>query len=102
MTNPLFQTFSILSTQVRVDYMQAAGLRFTADTYSATLPEDSAGVHDVALTQAVGHALNEHLAFTLLNGRGLFDVRPTSGMVHTTGGGALDREQVQSCQVVNF
>lgn len=77
--------------QVSVDFRQISGLQFRFDIYEASIPENQTEVVDVAVVQAVGQALNEHVTFSILNSRGLFSIRETSGVIRTTGQ-PFDRE----------
>jgi len=77
--------------QVSVDFRQISGLQFRFDVYEASIPENQTEVVDVAVVQAVGQGLNEHVAFSILNSRGLFSILETSGVVRTTGQ-PFDRE----------
>lgn len=80
-----------LLVQVSVDYRQASGLQFLVDVYEARIPENAVEIRNVTVVQTIGQALNEHLAFTLLNSKGLFQIKSTSGIVQTTGR-PFDRE----------
>lgn len=74
-----------------VDFRQASGLQFLNDIYEASIPENLIEVRNVTIVHAIGHALNEHLAFTVLNLKGLFEIKSTSGVIQTTGK-PFDRE----------
>lgn len=80
-----------LLVQVSVDYRQASGLQFLVDVYEARIPENAVEILNVTVVQTIGQALNEHLTFTLLNSKGLFQIKSTSGIVQTTGR-PFDRE----------
>ena len=85
--------------QIGVDFMQLSGLHFGADAYYAEIAEDLTEVRNIAVIHAVGHALNEHLTFSVLNPKNLFSIQPTSGVVHTTGS-AFDRELTENYTIV--
>uniref|UniRef100_A0A3Q2ZLK4 FAT atypical cadherin 3b n=1 Tax=Kryptolebias marmoratus TaxID=37003 RepID=A0A3Q2ZLK4_KRYMA len=76
-----------------------SGLRFTLPVYSASIPENIPNVTFVAVVNTVGHRLNDPLKYTLLNPGGRFSIRPTCGVVLTTGV-PFDREEKGSYELV--
>ncbi|XP_071780759.2 protocadherin Fat 3 [Centroberyx gerrardi] len=76
-----------------------SGLLFTFPLYSASIPENIANVTIVTVINAIGHRLNEPLSYALLNPGGRFTIRPTSGVVMTTGV-PFDREERESYELV--
>ncbi|XP_069366544.1 protocadherin Fat 3 [Paralichthys olivaceus] len=76
-----------------------SGLLFTQPLYSASIPENIANVTVVTVVNTVGHRLNEPLKYTLLNPGGRFIIRPTCGVVLTTGV-RFDREERESYELV--
>lgn len=75
------------------------GLQFTFPVYSASIPENIPNVTLVTVVNTVGHRLNEPLKYTLLNPSGRFTIRPTCGVVLTTGV-PFDREERNSYELV--
>lgn len=71
--------------KISVDFTQESGLKFSEEEYYAEILENSTSVEQVAIVQATGHALNEHLTFSILNPSPLFKIGATSGVVMTTG-----------------
>ena len=84
---------------VHVDYTQDSGLQFSQEEYHAEMVENATDVLQVAVVQAMGHALNEHLSFSILNPSDMFVIGQTSGVVETTGV-AFDRETRDNVTVV--
>ncbi|XP_040929728.1 protocadherin Fat 3 isoform X3 [Betta splendens] len=76
-----------------------SGLLFTSPVYSASIPENVANVTLVSVVSTVGHRLNEPLKYALLNPGGRFAIRPTCGVVLTTGV-PFDREEKERYDVV--
>lgn len=69
-----------------------SGLLFTFPVYSASIRENRPNVTVVTVVNTIGHRLNEPLKYTLLNPGGRFEIRPTCGVVLTTGM-PFDREE---------
>jgi len=76
-----------------------SGLRFSRPVYAASVPENSARMAVVTVVSAVGHAPDEPLRYALLNGGGRFWVRPSCGVVMTSGV-PLDREAQDAYELV--
>lgn len=76
-----------------------SGLLFTAPVYSASIPENIPNVTIVTIVNTVGHRLNEPLKYTLLNPGGRFTIRPTCGVVLSTGV-PFDREEKSTFELV--
>ncbi|XP_036974824.1 protocadherin Fat 3 isoform X2 [Acanthopagrus latus] len=76
-----------------------SGLLFTLPVYTASIPENVPNITLVTVVNTVGHRLNEPLKYTLLNPGGRFTIRPTCGVVLTTGV-AFDREEKSSYELV--
>ncbi|XP_047462473.1 protocadherin Fat 3 [Mugil cephalus] len=76
-----------------------SGLLFTFPVYTASIPENIINVTLVSVVNTVGHRLNEPLKYTLLNPGGRFTIRPTCGVVLSTGV-PFDREEKESYELV--
>ena len=76
-----------------------SGFFFTVPVYSASIPENIPNVTVVTVVNTIGHLLNEPLKYTLLNPGGRFVIRPTCGVVLTTGV-PFDREEKESYELV--
>ncbi|KAM6946143.1 protocadherin Fat 3a [Aplochiton taeniatus] len=76
-----------------------SGLSFTQSLYSSSIQENVTNVTKVAVVNAVGNRLNEPLRYTLLNAGTRFRIRPTSGVIQTTGV-PFDREERESYELV--
>lgn len=87
------------SVTVLVREAVESGLLFTYPVYSASIRENAPDVTLVTVVNTVGHRLNEPLRYTLLNAGGRFTIRPTCGVVHTTGV-PFDREEKDSYELV--
>ncbi|XP_056910340.1 protocadherin Fat 3 isoform X4 [Takifugu flavidus] len=90
---------SMASVRVLVRNSIASGLIFTSPEYSASIPENISNVTLVSVVSTVGHRLNEPLRYTLLNAGERFVIRPTCGVVLTTGV-PFDREERDSYELV--
>lgn len=76
-----------------------SGLRFIQSIYSSIIQENVSNITTVAIVNAVGNRLNEPLKYALLNGRNYFQIRPTSGVIQTTGV-PFDREEKEFYDLV--
>uniref|UniRef100_A0A671P5S7 Protocadherin Fat 3-like n=1 Tax=Sinocyclocheilus anshuiensis TaxID=1608454 RepID=A0A671P5S7_9TELE len=76
-----------------------SGLLFSQSTYSSSVLENSVNITTVSIVNAVGNRLNEPLKYTLLNAGTRFTIRPTSGVIQTTGV-PFDREQQELYELV--
>uniref|UniRef100_A0A665T275 FAT atypical cadherin 3a n=1 Tax=Echeneis naucrates TaxID=173247 RepID=A0A665T275_ECHNA len=76
-----------------------AGLSFTHSIYSSSIQENVSNVTKVAVVNAIGNRLNEPLRYTLLNAGRWFRIRPTSGVIQTTGV-PFDREEQEFYELV--
>ncbi|CAB1458016.1 unnamed protein product [Pleuronectes platessa] len=90
---------STASLTVVVREAMDSGLLFTQPLYSASIAENVANVTVVTVVNTVGQRLNEPLKYTLLNPGGRFIIRPTCGVVLTTGV-RFDREERESYELV--
>ncbi|XP_029965052.1 protocadherin Fat 3 isoform X6 [Salarias fasciatus] len=76
-----------------------SGLSFTHSIYSSSIIENISNITKVAVVNAVGNRLNEPLKYTLLNAGTRFRIRPTSGVIQTTGV-PFDREEQEFYELV--
>uniref|UniRef100_A0A8C3AA70 FAT atypical cadherin 3a n=1 Tax=Cyclopterus lumpus TaxID=8103 RepID=A0A8C3AA70_CYCLU len=76
-----------------------SGLSFTHSLYSSSIQENVSNITKVAVVNAVGNRLNEPLKYTLLNAGTSFSIRPTSGVIQTTGT-PFDREEREFYELV--
>ncbi|XP_070826251.1 protocadherin Fat 3a isoform X2 [Chaetodon trifascialis] len=76
-----------------------SGLRFSQSLYSSSIQENVSNITKVAVVNAIGHHLNEPLRYNLLNAGTCFRIRPTSGVIHTTGI-PFDREEQEFYELV--
>ncbi|KAF7647480.1 hypothetical protein LDENG_00171680 [Lucifuga dentata] len=76
-----------------------SGLSFTHSLYSSSIQENVTNITKVAVVNAVGNRLNEPLKYTLLNAGTRFKIRPTSGVIQTTGI-PFDREEQEFYELV--
>ncbi|XP_053703162.1 protocadherin Fat 3 isoform X3 [Synchiropus splendidus] len=90
---------SVASVTVLVREALDSGLAFTYPLYFASIAENVRNVTVLTVINTVGHRLNEPLKYTLLNPGGRFAVRPTCGVLLTTGE-PFDREEEGSFQLV--
>lgn len=90
---------SMASVTVLVREAMDSGLLFTLPVYTASIPENIPNVTIMTIVNTIGHRLNEPLKYTLLNAGGRFAIRPTCGVVLTTGV-PFDREEKDSYELV--
>lgn len=90
---------STASVRVLVRDSVDSGLVFTSPEYSASIPENISNITVVTVVSTVGHRLNEPLRYALLNAGERFAIRPTCGVVLTTGV-PFDREERDSYELV--
>lgn len=90
---------SMASVRVLIRNSIDSGLIFTSPEYSASIPENISNITLVSVVSTVGHRLNEPLRYTLLNAGERFVIRPTCGVVLTTGV-PFDREERDSYELV--
>nr|XP_046244015.1 protocadherin Fat 3a isoform X3 [Scatophagus argus] len=76
-----------------------AGLSFSQSVYSSSIQENVSNITKVAVVNAVGNRLNEPLKYNLLNAGTYFRIRPTSGVIQTTGI-PFDREAQEFYELV--
>uniref|UniRef100_A0A8C7JFI7 FAT atypical cadherin 3a n=1 Tax=Oncorhynchus kisutch TaxID=8019 RepID=A0A8C7JFI7_ONCKI len=76
-----------------------SGLFFAHSLYSSSIQENNTNITKVAVVNAVGNRLNEPLKYTLLNPGTCFRIRPTSGVIQTTGI-PFDREEQEFYELV--
>ncbi len=96
-TDGTFQ--SLASIHVKVEQTIPTGLDFSQNIYQARIMENQTGVEQVSVVQAIGHALNEHLEFHILNPSHMFQIGATSGVVQTLGI-PFDRESQENYTLV--
>uniref|UniRef100_A0A8C1GP78 FAT atypical cadherin 3b n=1 Tax=Cyprinus carpio TaxID=7962 RepID=A0A8C1GP78_CYPCA len=93
------QYFCTALVTVLVREAMDSGLLFSQTTYSSSVLENSVKITTVSIVNAVGNRLNEPLKYTLLNAGTRFTIRPTSGVIQTTGV-PFDREQQELYELV--
>ncbi|XP_077578530.1 protocadherin Fat 3a isoform X2 [Stigmatopora nigra] len=76
-----------------------SGLKFSNDLYTSSIQENVLNITKVAVLNVVGNRLNEPLKYTLLNPGQHFKIRPTSGVIQTTGL-PFDREEKEFFELV--
>uniref|UniRef100_A0A668AXH9 FAT atypical cadherin 3a n=1 Tax=Myripristis murdjan TaxID=586833 RepID=A0A668AXH9_9TELE len=76
-----------------------SGLSFAQSLYTSSIQENVTNITKVAVVSAVGNRLNEPLKYTLLNAGTRFRIRPTSGVIQTTGI-PFDREEQEFYELV--
>ncbi|XP_066555368.1 protocadherin Fat 3 isoform X5 [Amia ocellicauda] len=76
-----------------------SGLYFTHNVYSTSILENRTNITKVAVVSAVGNRLNEPLKYALLNAGTKFRIKPTSGVILTTGV-PFDREEQEFYDLV--
>ncbi|XP_060929197.1 protocadherin Fat 3a isoform X1 [Limanda limanda] len=91
--------YSMALVTILVQEALDSGLSFTHSLYSTSIQENVSNITQVAVVNAVGNRLNEPLKYTLLNSGTRFKIRPTSGVIQTTGI-PFDREEQEFYELV--
>ncbi|XP_028838817.1 protocadherin Fat 3 isoform X3 [Denticeps clupeoides] len=91
--------FSTALVTVLVKEAMDSGLLFTQAFYASSVLENNTNITIVTVVNAVGNHLNEPLKYSLLNAGTRFTIRPTSGIILTTGV-PFDREEQESYELV--
>ncbi|XP_043928134.1 protocadherin Fat 3 isoform X2 [Protopterus annectens] len=76
-----------------------SGLHFTNSLYSASILENSSNITKIAVVNAIGNRLNEPLKYSILNPADKFRIKPTSGVIQTTGV-LFDREEQEVYELI--
>nr|XP_015831508.2 protocadherin Fat 3a isoform X4 [Nothobranchius furzeri] len=76
-----------------------SGLSFSQSIYFSSIKENVSNITKVAVVNAVGNHLNEPLKYALLNAGTLFRIRPTAGVIQTTGI-PFDREEQEFYELI--
>ncbi|XP_017287650.1 protocadherin Fat 3a isoform X2 [Kryptolebias marmoratus] len=76
-----------------------SGLSFTQSIYFSSIKENVSNITEVAVVSVVGNRLNEPLKYTLLNAGTRFKIRPTFGVIQTTGI-PFDREEQEFYELI--
>ncbi|CAK6442579.1 unnamed protein product [Pipistrellus nathusii] len=90
---------SLAAVKIHVKESRESPLRFTQDSYAATVKENSTEARTLAVIAAVGNPMNEPLFYRILNPDRRFKMSRTSGVLSTTGV-PFDREQQEAFDVV--
>ncbi|XP_078459193.1 protocadherin Fat 1-like isoform X2 [Lampetra planeri] len=90
----------VSTAQVKVSVREiSTGELRVPQTYSASVPENSTEVVVLAVIAAVGSGVNEPLTYSVLNPSGMFEIKPTAGILQTTGV-PFDREKQERYEVL--
>lgn len=84
---------------ILVQEAQDSGLSFTHNIYFSSIQENVSNITKVVVVNAVGNRLNEPLKYALLNPGAHFRIRPTSGLIQTTGI-PFDREEQEFYELI--
>lgn len=76
-----------------------SGLSFTQSIYFSSIKENVSNITTVTVVSVVGNRLNEPLKYTLLNAGTHFTIRPTFGVIQTTGI-HFDREEQEFYELI--
>ena len=77
----------------------ASELRFASEDIFTVIQENDTTVRDLAYLNVLGNGLNEPLTYSILNPDGMFEIRPTAGVLRNTGI-AFDREKQDQYDIV--
>lgn len=70
---------------IHVRDLPKGALKFTKDTYWANILENTTNERNLLAVNVRGLPLNAHVKYSLLNADDYFEIRPTSGVLKTTG-----------------
>ncbi|XP_066574333.1 protocadherin Fat 1a isoform X3 [Amia ocellicauda] len=87
------------SVKINVRENKESSLKFTENTYTASVQENSSEPKTLAVITAVGNHINEPLFYTILNPDRKFKISHTSGVLSTTGI-PFDREEQDAYDIV--
>ncbi|XP_075466227.1 protocadherin Fat 1 isoform X4 [Ascaphus truei] len=90
---------SMTSVKINVKESKESSLKFTQQSYSAVVQENSTQVKILTIISAVGNRINEPLFFHILNPDARFKISHTSGVLSNTGV-PFDREQQEIFELV--
>ncbi|XP_062333238.1 protocadherin Fat 1a isoform X1 [Osmerus eperlanus] len=90
---------SMASVKINVKENKQSSLKFTRESYTAYVQENSSEKKTLAVIAAVGNQVNEPLFYTILNPDRRFEISRTSGVLSTTGI-AFDREVQDTFDIV--
>ncbi|XP_056592721.1 protocadherin Fat 1a isoform X2 [Triplophysa dalaica] len=85
--------------KINVRENKESNLRFTQESYKASVPENSEEQKTLAVIAAVGNRVNEPLFYTILNPDKRFKISRTSGVLSSTGV-PFDREEQGTFDIV--
>lgn len=91
--------YSTAVVTIMVKEAMDSGLHFTQSLYSTSISENSTNITQVAMVNAVGNRLNEPLKYSILNPGNKFKIKPTLGVIQTTGI-PFDREEQELYELV--
>ncbi|XP_060090931.1 protocadherin Fat 3 isoform X1 [Heteronotia binoei] len=91
--------YSTAVVTIMVKEAMDSGLHFTQNLYSTSISENSTNITQVAVVNAVGNRLNEPLKYSILNPGNKFKIKPTLGVIQTTGI-PFDREEQELYELV--
>lgn len=90
---------SVATVKIHVKENKESKLKFTRETYKASIPENSSEKKTLAVIAAVGNQVNEPLFYKILNPDTKFEISRTSGVISTTGI-PFDREAQDTYEIV--
>ncbi|XP_066515899.1 protocadherin Fat 1a isoform X2 [Hoplias malabaricus] len=87
------------SVKINVKENKASSLKFTQNSYKASVQENSQEKKTLAVLAAVGNQVNEPLFYTILNPDKRFEISRTAGVLSSTGI-PFDREEQDTYDIV--
>lgn len=90
---------SVATVKIHVKENKESKLKFTRESYKASVQENSSEKKTLEVIAAVGNQVNEPLFYKILNPDKKFEISRTSGVVSTTGV-PFDRETQDTFEIV--
>lgn len=86
--------------RVRCEPLLLGSLRFRESNYTASVLEGVTTEQELLVPQVVGYPIGETITFSIVNPSELFEISPSTGVVTIKQGKKLDRESIDSYDVV--
>lgn len=86
--------------RVRCAHLRLGSLQFRESNYNASVLEGVTTEKELLVPQVIGYPIGETITFSIVNPSDLFVISPSTGVVTIKGGKKLDRETIDSYEVI--